>query len=58
MQNQNMVILFASIGLFFLFAPAQYQAYIPVQLNTQTKQIVACVALLLAYYYYNGERLM
>jgi hypothetical protein len=58
MQNQNMVILFASIGLFFLFAPDQYVAYLPVTLSTQHKQIIACVALLAAYYYYNGEKLM
>jgi hypothetical protein len=54
---QIIVYTFFISGLFLLFASEQYQSYLPVTFNTSTRQIVGCVALLIAYYYYNGEKL-
>ena len=51
-----MYVLLA-LGAFLLLAPAEYQAYVPVKIDTTTRQIVACVAILGAYYYYNNEKL-
>lgn len=56
--NQNIVLAFVALGLFALFAPQQYIDMIPVKIDTQMKQILGAVALLAAYYYYNGEKLM
>lgn len=56
-QVQILIYVLLAAGLFLLFAPAQYQAYLPVTLETSTRQIIGCVALLAAYYYYNGEKL-
>lgn len=56
-QTQVVIYVLLAAGLFLLFAPAQYQASLPVTLDSSTRQIIGCVALLGAYYYYNGERL-
>ena len=56
-QYQIIIYILLAAGLFLLFAPAQYQTYLPVTLETSTRQIVGCVALLTAYYYYNNEKL-
>lgn len=45
------------IGLFLLFAPIEYQSYLPFKLETSTRQITGCIALLGSYYYYNNEKL-
>jgi small basic protein len=45
------------IGLFLLFAPSKYQSYLPIKVDASTRQILGCFALLIAYYYYNGEKL-
>lgn len=54
---QIIIYILLAAGLFLLFAPTEYQTYLPVTLDTSTRQIVGCVALLTAYYYYNGEKL-
>jgi hypothetical protein len=56
--NQNFVIAFVALGAFALFAPQQYIDMIPVKLDTQMRQIIGALALVAAYYYYNGEKLM
>lgn len=56
-QTQILIYILVAAGLFLLFAPPQYQARLPVTLDTSTRQIIGCVALLSAYYYYNGEKL-
>jgi hypothetical protein len=56
-QTQIAMYALLAVGLFLLFAPAQYQSYLPVTLDTSTRQIIGCVAILAAYYYYNGEKL-
>jgi hypothetical protein len=56
-QTQMLMYALLAVGLFLLFAPQEYQAYVPVKLDTSTRQIIGCVALLGAYYYYNGEKL-
>jgi hypothetical protein len=56
-QLQIIIYILVASGLFLLFAPAKYQTYLPVTLDTSTRQIVGCVALLAAYYYYNNEKL-
>lgn len=56
-MEQKQMIMFAlvAIGAFLLAAPPQYQTMIKV--DTPTKQIIACVAFLAAYYIYNDEKL-
>jgi hypothetical protein len=56
-QNQLVIYIFLAAGLFLLFAPVKYQTYLSVTLDTSTRQMVGCVALLAAYYYYNNEKL-
>ena len=58
-QSKVQIIIYALIfaGLFLYFAPPKYQAYIPIKLETSTRQILGAVAFLTAYYYYNGEKL-
>lgn len=56
-QVQIIIYILLAAGLFLLLAPAKYQTYLPVTMTTSTRQIVGCVAILTAYYYYNGERL-
>lgn len=56
-SKKMMMYALLAVGVFLLAAPAQYQAMVPVQMESSTKQIVAIVALLAAYYYYNGEKL-
>jgi hypothetical protein len=56
-QVQILIYILLAAGLFLLFAPAQYQAYLPVTMSNSTRQIVGCVCILAAYYYYNGEKL-
>jgi hypothetical protein len=56
-QNQIIIYILLISGLFLLFAPAKYQTYLPVTLETSTSQIIGVIALLTAYYYYNNEKL-
>jgi hypothetical protein len=58
-SNQLQIIIYINVasGLFLLFAPVKYQDYLPITLDKSTRQIVGCVFLLVAYYYYNGEKL-
>jgi len=57
-QQQSQYIAYAllAVTVFLLLAPPQYQSYVPVQLDMQTKQIVAVLALVAAYYFYNGQK--
>lgn len=57
MDNKMMMYVLFALGAFLLVAPPQYQSMIPIEMTTSTRQVVACVALLAAYYYYNGEKL-
>lgn len=58
-DSQNQIIIYTSLigGLFLLFAPEEYRSYLPVTLDTSTRQIVGSIAILIAYYYYNNEKL-
>jgi hypothetical protein len=56
-QTQIVIYVLLTAGLFLLFAPEKYQASLPVTLDSSTRQIVGCIAILVAYYYYNGEKL-
>lgn len=58
-QNQVQILIYILVaaGLFLLFAPVQYLKNLPVNFTTSTRQITGCIALLIAYYYYNGEKL-
>jgi hypothetical protein len=56
-QNQIIIYILSAAGLFLLFAPQKYLEFLPVTLDTSTRQIVGCVFILIAYYYYNGEKL-
>ena len=57
-QQQSQYIAYAllAVTVFLLLAPPQYQSYVPVQLDMQTKQIVAVLALVAAYYFYNVQK--
>jgi hypothetical protein len=55
-QTQMLMYVLLAVGIFLLIAPQQYQAYVPLKFDTSTRQIIGCVALLGAYYYYNGEK--
>lgn len=55
-QSQYIAYALLAVAVFLMFAPPQYQMYIPVQMDTQTKQIVAVVAVVFAYYFYNGQK--
>lgn len=56
-QTQILMYALLVVGIFLLFAPPEYQSYIPFKTDNSTRQIIGCVALLVAYYYYNGEKL-
>jgi len=56
-QKKMLMYVLLALGAFLLLAPAEYQAYVPVKVDTSTRQIIAFVALLGAYYYYNNEKL-
>lgn len=56
-QVKILIYILLALGLFLLFAPIQYQKYLPFKLTTSSRQIIGCVAILTAYYYYNGEKL-
>jgi hypothetical protein len=56
-QTQMLMYVLLAVGLFLLFAPQEYQVYVPLKLDASTRQIIGAVALLAAYYYYNGEKL-
>jgi uncharacterized membrane protein len=58
MENKKIIMyVLLAIGIFLLVAPSQYQALVPIPTGGYTKQIIAIVALVAAYYYYNGEKL-
>lgn len=56
-QKKMMTYALLAIGVFLLAAPPSYQMAIPVRMDSSTRQMVACAALLAAYYFYNGEKL-
>jgi flagellar biosynthesis protein FliR len=55
-QSQNLAYVLVAVAAFLMFAPPQYQMYVPVQMDMQTKQMVAVAAAALAYYFYNGQK--
>jgi len=55
-QSQYLAYALVAVAAFLMFAPPQYQMYVPVQMDMQTKQIVGIVALVAAYYFYNGQK--
>lgn len=55
-QSQYIAYALVAVAAFLMFAPPHYQMYVPVQMNMQTKQIVAVAAVVLAYYFYNGQK--
>lgn len=55
-QSQYLAYGLVAIAVFLMFAPPQYQMYLPVQTDMQTKQIIAVLAILGAYYFYNGQK--
>lgn len=54
-QSQYVAYALIVAALCLMFAPPQYQMYLP-QMDMQTKQIVSVVAVVLAYYFYNGQK--
>lgn len=57
-SKQIIMYLLLTTGIFILIAPKSYQIMIPIQIDTSTRQIIAIFAILLAYYYYNGEKFL
>lgn len=55
-QSQYIAYALIAVAAFLMFAPPQYQMYVPVQMGTQTKQMVAVAAVVIAYYFYNGQK--
>lgn len=56
-KKQMIMYAFLAIGVFLLAAPTQYQAMVPLPIqDSSTRQILAAIAILAAYYYYNGEK--
>lgn len=55
-QSQYLAYALVAVAAFLMFAPPQYQMYVPVQMDMQTKQIAGIVALVAAYYFYNGQK--
>ena len=54
-QSQYVAYGLVAAAALIMFSPPEYQMYIPVQ-DMQTKQIIAVVAILAAYYFYNGQK--
>ena len=55
-QSQYLAYALIATAAFLMFAPPQYQMYVPVQMDMQTKQMVAIAAVVIAYYFYNGQK--
>jgi hypothetical protein len=55
-QSQYLAYALVAVAAFLMFAPPQYQMYVPVQMDAQTKQMVAVAAVVIAYYFYNGQK--
>ena len=55
-QSQYVAYALILTAAFLMFAPPQYQMYVPLQMDMQTKQIIAVVAFVAAYYFYNGQK--
>lgn len=56
-QNQIIIYILVIAGLFLIFASPEYQEYLPVTIDASTRQIIGCIFILVAYYYYNDEKL-
>lgn len=56
-MQQSKYVAYALIAavVVLMLAPPQYQMYLP-QTDMQTKQIVSVVAIVIAYYFYNGQK--
>jgi hypothetical protein len=54
-QNEIIVYILLAIGLFLLLAPQDSPIQLPIEQST--KQIIACIALVLSYYFYNNQKI-
>lgn len=54
--SQYIAYFLVALAAFYIFAPEKYQSYIPFNMSKQTKEILAVVFVIIAYYLYNGQK--